>query len=373
MRRAGLHVIIVVIVAITGFSTIRTASPTAETDDKRTLGVSATTDGSSVANQTLSEACAPNGFSTCITAWVQGEAERVGVLATATVVADLSDPFNARWCHESLHALGKYQARQTTKVEIAVNVAAVPGVCQYGFQHGFAVGLAEQYGNEDEGSFLDLMSVMCDGFPETGQNFSSCIHGIGHAVSTVEPADLVKAASMCYVLGASQRWCVSGAVMEWGSRLGVNQIRTQGVVNLYGTCQQIAENAKDPSVLISCLDEMPALVVAASSRADALAWCDSLEVDNEAAHCGLGTGFTLANEAPATNERVIEACSTSVRTSVLGGCLKGAIEVLYPRATASDPELLAQICSAQTDSKVREICEEGLQTARDIKKTAPVI
>ena len=363
MRRVWPHSVVVVVVAILGFSTIRTQTSTA--------GEVATTATAADTAQTLSQACAPNGLNACITSWVLGEAERVGVLATATVVSDLSDPFNARWCHESLHALGKYEARRTTKADIAVSVAAVPGVCQYGFQHGFAVGLAETYGNED--SFLDLMSGMCDGFPKTGQNFSSCIHGIGHAVSTIERTDLVKAASMCSVLGDSQRWCVSGAVMEWGSRVGINQIRTQGVGNLYGTCQQIAKNAKEPSVLISCLDEMPALVAMASSRADALAWCDSLQMDNEAQHCGLGTGFTFASEAPVTNERVIESCGASTTASVLGGCLKGAIEVLYPRSESSDPELLSGICSAQTDNKVREICEDGLQMARDVKKSAPVL
>lgn len=371
MRRVWLHAVVIAVVAVLGFSTIRTQTSTAETGNESTAWAVTTNGVAPGTAQTLAEACAPNGLTDCITSWVQGEAARVGVLATATSVSDLSDPFNARWCHESLHALGKYEARQTTKDDIALSVAAVPGVCQYGFQHGFAVGLAEKYGNED--SFLELMAGMCDGFPETGQNFSSCIHGIGHAVSTIEKTDLVKAASMCHVLGDSQRWCVSGAVMEWGSRLGVNQIRTQGVGGLYGTCQQIAENAKDPSVLISCLDEMPALVFAASSRADALAWCDSLKVDDEAAHCGLGTGFTLAGEAPVSNERVIEACSSATTVNVLGGCLKGAIEVLYPRAGSSDPELLSGICSAQTDSKVRELCEEGLRTARDIKKSAPVL
>jgi hypothetical protein len=270
-----------------------------------------------------------------------------------------------------MHALGMFEAHNTAEGDIAKTVAAVPGVCQYGFQHGFAIGLADKYGNNSD--LMQLLPSMCDGFPRSGQNYSSCIHGIGHAVSTIETTDLLKAASMCAVLGDSQRWCVSGAVMEWGSRSGINTIRTEGVTNLYTTCQQLAANAKDASVLISCLDEMPALVVAASSREDALSWCDTLHVRDEAAHCGLGTGFTLSNEYPVTNDRVIEACGAASTADVIGGCLQGAIEVLYPRAGSSDPELLSEVCSAQSNKIIRELCEAGLKTARDISKTAPVL
>ncbi len=304
------------------------------------------------------EDCESNGPDGCVLAWAEKALELKGASAAVQLVSGSTNPTLQRSCHGVMHELGRLSGNGKPLSEVQDVIKAGEGVCQFGFQHGVLIGVSESIESDEE--FITLVKGSCDGFPKTGNTYSSCVHGIGHAVSTRHPDDLDKAGSLCAALGELVGWCASGAVMEWGASSAEALSRSKGGPSkATATCDSFRSVTGDVGYK-ECVREMPAIMFAGqTTRQDIATWCRAIGDASVKEACADGLGFTFGTEMTVTTETVGAACTTLGDARYIGRCASSAGGMYYQRDVVRNKVAAEAVCAALPES-ARKVCDEHL-------------
>ena len=314
------------------------------------------------------EECETSGPEGCVLSWSKKALAAMGAKEAVQLVSSSSNPTLQRSCHGVMHDLGRLSANGKPLSEVQELIRAGAAVCQFGFQHGVLIGVSESVVADKE--FSSIMAKACDAFPKTGNTYSSCVHGIGHAASSRYPDDLNRAGALCASLGSIAGWCASGAVMEWGASSAAALKRSEGgPAKATETCNSFETVAGDAGYK-ECVREMPAILFAGQvSRGEIASWCATVGEDVVKEACADGLGFTFGTELTVAPEAVSTACSPLGEARFVGRCAAAAGGMYYQRDVSRNKEAAVAMCAALEQAE-KKACDEYLaQTFSSVSAT----
>jgi hypothetical protein len=353
-RLTGLLVSVVV-----GVAAVLSLSTTTQRSLADTTSVTSPEKGNAAQDLLVAlEYCENNGPNGCVATWAQTALDAMKPSEAVELVASSDNPTLQRSCHGVMHELGRLSASGKALAAVQELIKAGAAVCQFGFQHGVMIGIAESVADDSE--FSGIMAKACDVFPKSGNTYSSCVHGIGHAASSRHPTDLNKAGELCAALGPLVGWCASGAVMEWGASSAEALNRSEGgTKKATETCVSFREAIGDAGYK-ECVREMPTILYAGqTSREEIAAWCTSVGGENERYACSDGVGFTFGTEMTVTPEAVMTACSALGDAKFVGRCAAAAGGMYYQRDMARNKGAAEEICRV-LPAAAQKACDEHL-------------
>lgn len=313
---------------------------------------------SSQALLTALETCETSGTSGCGLEWAKNILESTSPNAAVKLVASSTSPTLQRSCHSVMHDLGRLSSNGKPLSEVQALIKTGDAFCQFGFQHGVLIGVSDSVSNDQE--FTSIMAQACDAFPRTGNTYSSCVHGIGHAASSRYPDDLNKAGALCASLGSNVGWCSSGAVMEWGgSSVEALKRSAGGTAKAVATCASFRTVTGDAGY-VECFREMPAILFAGQvSRTDIADWCANRDEDSVKESCAVGLGLTFGTELTVTADMVSNACGAVGSAEYVGHCAATAGGAYYQRDVVRNKDVAKAICAALSTAE-RTACDKYL-------------
>ncbi len=122
-------------------------------------------------------------------------------------------------CHEAAHYLGRkeYQKQQSlSKVFSSCNHSCLGG-CYHGALEGYFINQNITINGEDDSEVASKMPGLCgvQSNYQIPQDFTECLHGLGHAVMFLSENDLLRSLKLCDQLHTKdeQDLCYTGAFM----------------------------------------------------------------------------------------------------------------------------------------------------------------
>ena len=330
-----------------------------------------TTPNTSVSSQTLLtalEKCETSGASGCALVWAKTILETTSPSDAVALVASSTNPALQQNCHSVMHDLGRLSSDDRPLSEVQTLIKTGDAFCQFGFQHGVLIGVSDSVSSDQE--FTSIMAQACETFPKTGNTYSSCVHGIGHAASSRYPDDLNKAGALCASLGSNVGWCSSGAVMEWGrSSVAVLKHSESVMDEAAATCDSFRIATGDAGY-VECFREMPAILFAGQVSRGAIAdWCANRSGDTVKESCAVGLGLTFVTELRVTADMVSSACGAVGVAKYVGHCAATAGGAYYQRDVMRNKDVAKAICAALS-TPAKAACDEYLaQMIRAIAAT----
>jgi hypothetical protein len=257
-------------------------------------------------------------------------------------------------CHALAHTFG----------EIAYTEQGLPaltkvsGNCAWGAIHGVLKGWAEA--TEIEMIKIKLEKV-CEAFAEEGnQAVFICIHGTGHALSTVT-GSWSKAGAICIESYETTRAssCLGGAVMEFVDKENSKQKRmnTTEIKDELTRCREMTPLTRE------CVKEFGLLIVSQLEMDFLQAGKFCSELSKEFIEgCGFGLGSVAYSTSNGDPKLAVSNCSKIIGDNIRSECAAGAALGTTNMLTAKYGE---DIC-ALIDKKARAKCEDSLPFLREV-------
>lgn len=145
------------------------------------------------------------------------ETHRVGIAEAARQVrenVERGDTYTSTHCHYFMHAIGN--AAVAMYPTLAGALAHGDDYCSYGYQHGVLQVYSERTGlPELMRTYTDVCDSEFAGY--MNEKYSSCVHGLSHAVTNMLDLDYQKAIELCerYSLESARTNCIRAVFMEY--------------------------------------------------------------------------------------------------------------------------------------------------------------
>lgn len=286
--------------------------------------IAATDTGGECAKYILAEA------TSCLKLYMQAMGQKGEIKPALAELDDLlNNPATAQMaraaCHESTHLLGREAMRSTGDVEKAFALGG--DTCNMGFYHGVVEELGAEVATVDE--LNAQVPGVCEGFRSSGERYSVCAHGVGHAAMLATGGALGDSIDTCRLFSNEDdaRNCVTGVFMEWTNWFSKNVGRpnmTPGTASLQagdlrnvyppGLCVELTGMLRT-----ACFNEMFGPFTGFASTEDMIAsarWCgDQLD-------CAEGLGSRLPIIVSGVHDAGIEVCNTLTSDGAQATCLR---------------------------------------------------
>lgn len=239
--------------------------------------------------------------------------------------------------HDLAHIIGNAAYKQNG----LKGVSACDSAFAYGCFHGVTEQLLLEEGPESVEQIAKECRILFPAGNPQADNYTGCLHGMGHGLLSYENLDLPRALSWCQKLAKNdQQFCFDGVFMEYAGSAAEQTMRENSP---WAICEGLGEEFH-----IACARYQPNLWQNAfgwNTEKSAKA-CVRGNTPTLRDNCLDSVGFIIAQRHPGDKEKILAGCSPIESYEYKAKCLTAtALENKFQRYTGWE-EFSKEICQS---------------------------
>lgn len=256
--------------------------------------------------------------------------------------------------HELAHLAGNALYRRRG----LAGIARCDNVFAYGCEHGVTEAMLLKEGRDR----VPAIEAECLKFfpPASTQNYTGCIHGVGHGLLTWEWLDLKPALGDCDLLQEPYRpYCYDGVFMEYGE--SAPTLITLDASHPWQLCEALPLQYQ-----YNCARYEVDLLLErfGGSFAETARVCRTASRDVLATTCLTSLGYHAAQTAEGDFPKILSQCRTIDFTEGQHSCLAGAAQEVKFQRYSRWQDVSTQLCDALPEV-MREPCHRGVADVKE--------